>query len=550
MKGQYKIAGALAAIALAVTVVFNPGPPELHKRTWNANIYDNGNGTMTAEIKGKWVNYLDTDFRWKPIDTQFTDAGEYFTVTEAPFEVYVPKSSTEIAWFIADNQWDLTNERKIRDDPMTMEMQALDVSDVLGIIETGNLGWGEVNYVIYKGAYPDVNADLIYYVHKGVETRLKRLIRFNEDLAGDWQAKFRMNFGEPVRIKTVKPSLTASEQTQISQLKTDAIRLQNEGGKAKHIRSKRNFAQARALQLENWNGQKISTSKAISIRPVGKPDGMRGIAIYDFSMWDSAQGEDQFRQPIFVDFEKSVRGYILTKNIPAFSGVILPVYADDTTGDLNPDAHPETNSVDGYTEYVDNGGLDWATIRGKADANVDADASNDGIPRVSSDDITDKWRVFERVIMGFDTSSIGSDSTIDSGTFTVVSNLKSEDFGGAIRLVSSSPASNTAIVAGDFDSYGTANLATDITLANWDAAGSNAYTLNTAGKDHINKTGTTNFGLRVDLDADDAEPTWSASGASRARVLFADNGSSEPILNITFSATSTATAGAMPGFNF
>jgi hypothetical protein len=86
--------------------------------------------------------------------------------------------------------------------------------------------------------------------------------------------------------------------------------------------------------------------------------------------------------------------------------------------------------------------------------------------------------------------------------------------------VSSSPASNTAIVAGDYDSLGTTdygNIEADALTT--DSTTYNDITLNSDGRAAIDRSGITKFGWRHDGDRSNTEP-GSLSGFVSATILL------------------------------
>ncbi|MCH7535707.1 MAG: hypothetical protein IH948_08200, partial [Bacteroidetes bacterium] len=175
------------------------------------------NSQIEIEIHGKWIHYFDRTKTWKDIDTDFVDKGNFFGMDKANFEVEAPKLSTGIAKFISSNRWDIFEKKEITDPPFTQSIRAIDVAEVEGKIEEGNLGWGHVNYVIYPNAYPKYNADLIYYVHFGRAPVLKKLIRFNSDpnLIEDIRLEFEFSYSEDCEIKCSKEVLTQRDLIKI-----------------------------------------------------------------------------------------------------------------------------------------------------------------------------------------------------------------------------------------------------------------------------------------------------------------------------------------------
>jgi len=213
-------------------------------------------------------------------------------------------------------------------------------------------------------------------------------------------------------------------------------------------------------------------------------------------------------------------------------------FAFDTTGNLNPDADPESTCFDGIVR--ENTDAIWDTIRGDAGDASDDSGSDTNITILASAS-AGIWSQIARAIFLFDTSSIPAGSTIDSGTFSVVKAFTTTDnFTQSAVLTSSNPALNTAVANGDYDSLGTTDMATArIALSAWD--GTETFTLDADGKGNVTANGISKFGLRLSGDIDNSEPTWSASATSIAQMFTADNGSNEPILNITYTPAATAT---------
>ena len=165
----------------------------------------------------------------------------------------------------------------------------------------------------------------------------------------------------------------------------------------------------------------------------------------------------------------------------------------------------------------------------------DASVSDDSVA-LYSDDETDKWTFIARSAFLFDTSSIGGGFQVDSADFKVyVSNSASDDFSMSIALTSSNPTSNTAIANGDYQNFGTTRYANDLAISSMTIPAYNTMSLNSSGKSAVDMEGITKLGLRSAPDIDDTPPTWSASQNSRITTLFADNGSNEPTLDVTYS---------------
>lgn len=203
----------------------------------------------------------------------------------------------------------------------------------------------------------------------------------------------------------------------------------------------------------------------------------------------------------------------------------------NTTSTFYPDPNVESTSVDGLVRGT-TVNQTWAAKIAETGSDAFDALTGDASILMTSGGTTNQWNELRRGIFIFDTSAIADTDTIDSGTFSLASAL----IAGATKadnlsitpdtaLVSSAPASNTALVAGDFDSLGTTEFATRISYANWSASDAvyNDFTLNASGLSNISKTGVSKFGVRngnYDLDA--VAPTWSGSVSSFMRHYYAD----------------------------
>ena len=144
--------------------------------------------------------------------------------------------------------------------------------------------------------------------------------------------------------------------------------------------------------------------------------------------------------------------------------------------------------------------------------------------------------------MLFDTSSIGSNVVTDA----VYSFTSSAALDSAAELtfniVASTPASNTALVAADYDNVGTTSFGTiESDAVTHDSATYNAITFNSSGEEHVDTSGVTKLAMRWEADRANAEPSSGTNGAGCTQ-LSADNAgtSSDPKLVITHEAGATS----------
>ena len=459
----------------------------MFKRSYNSDHVKQGNGSIKARFKQGWLNYLDANEKWQSIDTKFVDAGEYFEVSKAPFILRAPKTSTGTAKFISNNRYDVFNKTTIKDDPFNMSIRPLGIANVQGVIETGDLGFGKTNYIIYKNAYPQLDADLIYYVQHGRAPRLRKLVRFNSKPNAQVILKFDLIFDE-------KPYIKCSGNL--------------------------------------WNEMDILKPQGCVAIRRDLNDSPRGVGLYDFFLWDKWTNRKK------IDFEIIKIGQNqtqLTKKISAseFEGLSFPAYTD-ASASFNPDANPESTSVDGYI-FNSVVSETWAQITAGDGTGVD-DTDTLLQVRVVATTTTDEYEVLTRIKCLFDTSSIGSGYYVDSASFKFTPFYSSQDdFGMSLALVSCSTASNTSLSLSDYNisSFGSTRLSTDIALASMVDEDQSTMNLNAFGLANIDMEGVSKFGLICDFDLDGA-PAWINSGDSRVVMYSADSALNMPTLDVTY----------------
>lgn len=211
------------------------------------------------------------------------------------------------------------------------------------------------------------------------------------------------------------------------------------------------------------------------------------------------------------------------------------------TATFNPNANPETTSVDGYAARVAT--EIWATIR--AGAGTTADDLGTSLFCQYSTGTAPNWSAFYRTFTLFDTSSLGASAVISSAVQSFYT-VTDGNFAVSLRLVTTTPASNTAIVAADFSQQGTVAQATDRTTASMTLNAYNDWTLNATGLGNISKTGITKFGLRVVGDADNVEPTPGDGLTSNMREHQSTDAANKPKLVVTYTVPATPSG----SFNF
>lgn len=203
----------------------------------------------------------------------------------------------------------------------------------------------------------------------------------------------------------------------------------------------------------------------------------------------------------------------------------------NTVSTFYPNANPESVSVDGFTEYfVDNGV--WSTARDASTATVAGDTNTLSYGGGQSNGFPGPDYELDRAFFLFDTSAIPDTDGISSTTLSIYDGTNGNSNTNSItyHIVSSSPASNTAIGTADHDqigstSFGSKALSTfsNNTFANFE--------FNASGLAAISKTGVSKFAMRSNLDIDNSAPT----GANRFDVTYADSASNDPKLVVEHS---------------
>ena len=214
-----------------------------------------------------------------------------------------------------------------------------------------------------------------------------------------------------------------------------------------------------------------------------------------------------------------------------------------------PDANPETTSVDGQAthDYGPGLGQTWAIIIAAVGTGAADSATTHSMPFFQSDSGTGNWKQLGRGIALFDTSSLTAAAIISAAIQSFYGSAKADALGITpdANIVSSAPASNTALATGDFDSLGAAAWCdTAVTYANWLITGYNDFAYNATGLAGISKTGITKTGIRnANYDISGTPPAWSASLVSRLVWISADTAgtTTDPKLVVTF---------ALPSWNY
>ena len=207
-----------------------------------------------------------------------------------------------------------------------------------------------------------------------------------------------------------------------------------------------------------------------------------------------------------------------------------------------PDADPESTSVDAKINhiYAAGSGVTWATIVAAGGTEATPSDPSGDILNIQSDTGTGNWKRLTRGIFLFDTSSLTSGANISSAVMSLYGWYKADGLGVTpnLDIYTSTPASNTDIVAGDFDAIGsTSQTGSPVTWANLNAAGYTDFTFDATGRGNVSKTSISKFGARnANYDVAATPPSWSSNHETDLAIYFADQSgtSNDPKLVVTY----------------
>jgi len=208
------------------------------------------------------------------------------------------------------------------------------------------------------------------------------------------------------------------------------------------------------------------------------------------------------RQRLFKWKDLAIEGLVLQ---PAYYE-----YATDST--FYPDPHTETTTCDGWVQGYNT--TSWASVRALSSGNEVLDNA-DGHQYQGEKIPASLWIIVRNFFL-FDTSAIADGDTVSAATLSLYKNSTAGDTTEAtykpnICIVTTTPASNTGLVLGDFDQVGSTKLSdTDYSIMTFEGNKSQYHniTLNATGLGAISKTGVTKLGQRPSNDfSDSTAPT-------------------------------------------
>lgn len=196
------------------------------------------------------------------------------------------------------------------------------------------------------------------------------------------------------------------------------------------------------------------------------------------------------------------------------------------TLNLYPDEHPEITTVDGQVSHRNFSGLTFSAIRDATGTNASSGGGLGTICSLRGDSNTNEYDVLLRSIFLFDPTVLVPEDIISSVTFRVFGDFKADGLGtDSIHLAGSFPASNTNLVAGDYDAVARTSFGS-IAYASFNTGGYNDFSLNAETFDIHNIQ---RYSLQLGWDINNSfTGTWSAGAVTGFDGYFADAGGTSP----------------------
>lgn len=213
-------------------------------------------------------------------------------------------------------------------------------------------------------------------------------------------------------------------------------------------------------------------------------------------------------------------------------------------GQTTTTVRPDGGTADGDTDTVlwdfTTSVSPWNTQHDLTSVDSNAPTTANVDSRIRSH-FSNNWLSIFRVILGFDTSAVGSD-TVSAATLTLTGDgLFQDAFNQDVVIDHATPPSGGGAYAGsDYanSNFDSTDQAPRLDLGSWNTSGTNDFSLNATGLANINGSGDTFFAVRMSGDIDDIEPSYVSNSSSYASFYAADETgtTNDPVLVITHSA--------------
>lgn len=496
-------------------------------KTWNANSLVLPNGHIQTDFRGKWVNFYEDNI-WKPIDSSLKEEGNNWVFRNGPFTASLPKLSNGVAEFVSTNKWDIFSKTKITDADFSVRFTPIGVSIVDGIINPN-----KSTELVFVNAYPF--GDLIYNIERSRAPRLQKLVRFNSEPAGNQNIEIQFNITHDKDDIYTHDIVLSKKDQDISDGLQQEISAELKKKDNNLIEIMRKLFEIKGKTKKKWDGKNKTITTPICFHPENLSNN-RGVGFKQFKVWDSSGKSEQ----INVRFERQLNGsIILTKIVPRkfLQEATYPVYTD-TTSTFYPDPDVEVTSVDGNVTR-DASGSSWSSLRDGVGTTADDVENSTIVVRAVVNADPTLFNLLARGVFLFDTSTISDNDTITEATLSIYGSNKTNtsSIDMDINIYSSSPASNTALVAADYNiaNFGSTAFSSTISYTNWALSAYNAFVLNGNGLSNISKTGVSKFGARnVNYDVSNSAPSTVVAGQNNLACQMSEH-VNDPKLVVTSS---------------
>lgn len=227
-------------------------------------------------------------------------------------------------------------------------------------------------------------------------------------------------------------------------------------------------------------------------------------------------------------------------SIRAFGTPDEPLTIGASPETFYPDAHTETNSVDGNTRDSANN-LTWANMITEPGDWADDVDTNMQHCYIFASTTTNRWQTIHHALIVLYVAGLPDALNVTDVVFSVFGNFKRDELGIApdTNVFAANPASNTAITGTDFSTVTDTAYSTAITYAGFSASSYNDFTFNAAGIAAVQTAAEGNTVVKLGMKNANYEvtgtpPSWTSAKISSMRVYQADYGSNKPKLVVTY----------------
>lgn len=464
----------------------SPVEEDFKPSTWNTDVRENDDGTVTSKIHLKFSNYVEGN-KWEPIDLSLRRTATGFAMTAAPYTLLLPEFADGDIKFVSTNRFSPKTKEIRNDPPVTKIKKWTEATHVRGVQTSEG--------VLYPNALP--YGDILLQPH---EQEFRSLVRLNH-----------------------APPGTNDLTIPFTEVYSDNLKPESKGKKLTSVIT--DVGEGFGVALNEFRG--ISTKKA--------------------TVWDSTpihaksipiviQG--RYRNGRFEGVKVIPRSFLENATYPVFT---------DTTSTFFPDPNAETTSVDGDV-YRTVALESWDTTHDATNGTAAEPSANPWSVQSYFDGVA--TYEIDRGFLLFDTSAIPDTDVISAATVQLyITTLLDTDNDAQSYFTivgNTSPASNTDLVVGDFDQCGAIDnptkMSDDVDATGISTSAYNTWTMNATGLANISQTGITKWGVRSGNDIEDIAVVGNVRTTILVRSAEQTGTTNDPVLTVTHAAPAAETA--------